>query len=300
MQGENAMTLKSMTGFSRADGTCGETRWHWEARSVNGRGLEVRLRLPSGFEALEIKARGQCQEKLARGNCNVTLTVRREAGQTEIRLNEAALRQAMAVAERAQGLTELKPARLDTLLAMRGVVETAEPEEGEEARTTLAQALLAGLSEALDQLVEAREAEGARLSKVIGGQLAQIAELTERAAAAPARQPDAIAARLKEQIGRITESGGLDPERLHQEALLLAAKADIQEELDRLRAHVAAARELLAQDQAVGRRLEFFAQEFNREANTICSKASDIEISRAGLELKTVIDQLREQVQNIE
>jgi uncharacterized protein (TIGR00255 family) len=295
------MTLKSMTGFARTDGTHGETAWHWEVRSVNGRNLELRLRLPSGFDALEIKARGLAQEKLSRGNCTINLWVKRESGQMEIKLNETALRQAQAVAERAQDLTGFQPPRLDTLLGMRGVVETVEGEESEEAQAALQHALIASLAAALDQLVSARAGEGERLQTVIAKQLAAIGSLTERAAAAAGRQPAAIAQRLGEQIARLIEPGStLDPDRLHQEALLLAAKADIQEELDRLRAHVAAANELIGSDQPVGRKFEFLAQEFNREANTICSKASDIEISRAGLELKTVIDQLREQVQNIE
>jgi uncharacterized protein (TIGR00255 family) len=295
------MTLKSMTGFARADGVHGDTSWHWEARSVNGRNLDLRLRLPSGFEALEIKTRALAQEKLARGNCTISLWVKREGGQLEIRLNEAALRQAQAVAERAQDMTGLKRARLDTLLGMRGVVEAVEGEESEEAQAALHHALLASLTAALDALVRARVNEGERLQAVIEKQLAAIGTLVERTASAAARQPAAVAARLGEQIARLAEPGSsLDPERLYQEALLLAAKADIQEELDRLRAHVAAAEELTLSDQPVGRKFEFLAQEFNREANTICSKAVDIEISRTGLELKTVIDQLREQVQNIE
>ena len=295
------MTLKSMTGFARADGVHGDTSWSWEARSVNGRGLELRLRLPSGFESLEIRVRGLAQEKLARGNCTLNLSVRREAGRTEIRLNEAALAQARAVAERAQALTDLKTARLDTLLAMRGVVEAVEAEESEEAQAALYHALLAGLARVLDELVHARAAEGERLEAVISKQLATIAALIGRASDAAARQSEALGARLAEQVARLTEaSAGLDPERLHQEALLLAAKADIQEELDRLRAHLAAANEHIESNQPVGRKIEFLAQELNREANTICSKASDIEISRTGIELKTVIDQLREQVQNIE
>jgi uncharacterized protein (TIGR00255 family) len=295
------MTLKSMTGFARADGVHGDTSWFWEVRSVNGRSLDIRLRLPSGMERLEAGTRSLCQEKLARGNCTVSLAVKRETGLMEIRLNEAALAQALAVAERARGLSDLKAARLDTLLAMRGVVETAEPQESEEEQAALTHALLAGLAAALDQLVRARAAEGERLQRVIEKQLGTIEELVGRAAAAVARQPEMLAARLKEQITRLSETGvSLEPERLHQEALLLAAKADIQEELDRLRAHVAAANELIASGEPAGRKLEFLAQEFNREANTICSKAADIEISRTGLELKSVIDQLREQVQNIE
>jgi uncharacterized protein (TIGR00255 family) len=299
--GLRSVTLKSMTGFARGDGMHGDTSWNWEARSVNGRTLDLRFRLPTGFEALEIRARGLAQEKLARGNCTINLWVKRETGRAEIRLNETALRQAEAVAERARDLTGLKHARLDTLLGMRGVVETAEAEESEEALAALHLAMIANLAGTLDELVRARSGEGERLQAVIEKQLKTIARLIEIAAAAAAQQPAAIAARLAELVARLSEaSATLDPERLHQEALLLAARADIQEELDRLRAHVAAANELIASGQPVGRKFDFLAQEFNREANTICSKAADIETTRTGLELKTVIDQLREQVQNIE
>ena len=295
------MTLRSMTGFARTDGVHKETSWHWEARSVNGRSLELRLRLPAGFEALEIGARSLCQERLARGNCSVMLSLKRETGQTQIRLNEAALGQALAMAQRALAVTRLEPARLDTLLAMRGVVEVVEGEDDEAARAELGQVLLAGLGAALVELVAARRAEGERLQRVIAQQLAAIGSLAQSAASTPGRSPQSIAARLAEQIARLSETGApLDPERLHQEAVLLASKADIREELDRLGAHVAAAKELLNSDQPVGRKFEFLAQEFNREANTICSKAGDVETSRIGLELKSVIDQLREQVQNIE
>src|SRR5680860_32772 len=166
------MTLKSMTGFARTDGVHGETSWFWEARSVNGRSLDLRLRLPSGLERLEAGSRSLCQERLARGNCTVSLGMKRESGQMEIRLNETALAQALAVAKRAKGITGLKPARLDTLLGMRGVVETAEPEESEEQQAALTQALLAGLAAALDQLVSVRAAEGERLQRVIEKQLA--------------------------------------------------------------------------------------------------------------------------------
>lgn len=299
--GLRSVTLKSMTGFARGDGMHGDTSWNWEARSVNGRTLDLRFRLPTGFEALEIRARGLAQEKLARGNCTINLWVRRETGRAEIRLNETALRQAEVVAERARDLTGLKHARLDTLLGMRGVVETAEAEESEEALAALHLAMIASLAGTLDELVRARSGEGERLQAVIEKQLKTIARLIEIAAATAAQQPAAIAARLAELVARLSEaSATLDPERLHQEALLLAARADIQEELDRLRAHVAAANELIASGQPVGRKFDFLAQEFNREANTICSKAADIETTRTGLELKTVIDQLREQVQNIE
>jgi len=295
------MTLKSMTGFARTDGTHEQTRWYWEIRSVNGRSLDLRLRLPSGMERLEAAVRAKCQERLVRGNCSISLGLKREAGRMEIRLNEAALSEASAAAQRAKDITGMEPARLDTLLGMRGVVEVAEPEESDEEREALATALLAGLSTGLEQLVEARIAEGERLQKVIETQLAAIDGLVSQASDVMRRQPDLMTARLRDQISRLDEAGAsFEPERLQQEGLLLAAKADIQEELDRLVAHVAAARELIGSGQPAGRKLEFMAQEFNREANTTCSKAADIEISRIGLELKSVIDQLREQVQNIE
>src|SRR5262245_60556359 len=213
------MTLKSMTGFGRSSGVHGETSWHWEVRSVNGRGLELRFRMPSGLEGLEIKSRSLAQDALARGNCTLNLTLRREAGELAIRLNEAALIQALAAAERAKALTKKEAANLDTLLAMRGVVEVVEGEESEEAHAKLEDALLKGLATALDQLVAGRMAEGVRLAGVMTNQLSQIASLVERAANAAARQPDAIKQRLGEQIARLLDAGvGLDPERLHQEA----------------------------------------------------------------------------------
>jgi uncharacterized protein (TIGR00255 family) len=295
------MTLKSMTGFASSDGHHANLSWRWDLRSVNGRSLELRLRMPPGFESLEMKARSLCQAKLARGNCHVGLNVKRLAGQVEIRLNEEALTQAAEVAQRARQLLDAPPASLDTLLSLRGVVEVIEAEESEEATGALASVLLAGLEAALDRLLQARAEEGRRLAEIVGAQVEKIGELTERVDAAPGRSPEAIGQRLSEQIARLVEAGGgLDPDRLHQEAVLLAAKADVQEEIDRLRAHVASARELLAGSEPAGRRLDFLAQEFNREANTLCAKANDVELSRLGLELKAVIDQLREQVQNIE
>jgi uncharacterized protein (TIGR00255 family) len=295
------MALRSMTGFARTDGSEGETRWHWEGRSVNGRSLELRFRLPPGFDALEAAARALCQSKLVRGNCSINLNLQRTARAAEIRLNEAGLRQALKVAERAREISEMPAATLDTVLCLRGVVETVEGEEDEAAHALLSQALLANLSVMLDALVSAREAEGRRLQTALEDQVAQIAALVGRARGAEGRTPDAIAARLSDQIGRLTAANSsFDAERLHQEALLIAAKTDIQEELDRLSAHLAQARELFGASEPVGRKLEFLAQELNREANTICSKAGDIELSRIGLELKAVIDQFREQVANIE
>lgn len=295
------MAVKSMTGFARSEGVHGDTRWHWEGRSVNGRGLELRFRLPSGFDALEPMVRQACQGRLARGNCTLGLSLQREAQLSEIRLNEATLQQALKAMREAEAISGLSTASLDSLLTIRGVIETVEREEDETARAALADALAAGAEAMLEQLLTTRAEEGARLCQVISDQLDEIAALAERAAEASARQPEVVAAKLRDQVGRLTAAScELDPERLHQEAALLAAKADIQEELDRLRAHVAAARDLLQLSEPVGRKLEFLAQEFNREVNTLCSKAGDIEISRVGLALKAVVDQFREQVANIE
>jgi len=295
------MTVKSMTGYSGSDGVHAETRWQWEGRSVNGKSLELRFRMPPGFDGLEREARQRCQAVLARGNCSISLRIQREMVASEIRLSEAGLRQALAVAKAASEIADMPAPSLDSLLSMRGVVETAESEESEEARQALEAALLAGLSEMLDGLAAARAAEGDRLAAIVSAQLDEIGALIEKISGAASRQPAAIARRLSEQIARLTEGDmALDPERLHQEAVLLASKADVQEELDRLAAHIGAARALLAEAGPIGRKLEFLAQEFNREANTICSKANDIDVSHAGLALKSVIDQFREQVANIE
>jgi uncharacterized protein (TIGR00255 family) len=207
----------------------------------------------------------------------------------------------MKAAQRIRELTDAAPPRADALIAVKGVldvVETAESPEGAAARI---EALLKSLEEALGGLVQSRSAEGARLAAVLEAHISEIERLVGVVESSPSRTPAAIEARLKEQVGRLLDgANGLDPARLHQEAVLIATRADVEEELKRLRSHIGAARELLAEPGAVGRKLDFLAQEFNREANTLCSKANDVEITRAGLALKTVIDQMREQVQNIE
>jgi uncharacterized protein (TIGR00255 family) len=294
------MTIRSMTGFARIEGARGPARWHWEIRSVNGRGLDLRLRLPPGLDSLEPRLREVAQKRLARGNVSANLTLVREAATGAIRLNEAVLMQVVAAADRARELTGSAPASLESLLAVRGVLEVAETTDLADDHD-LAKQLVAAFERALLALVEARATEGRRLAAVLADQLVQIETLTATAASSPARSPDAIRERLAEQVSRLLEaSSALDLARLHQEAALIATKADIEEEVQRLGSHVAAARELLEGSEPVGRKLEFLAQEFNREANTLCSKANAPEITRAGLALKAIIDQLREQVQNIE
>ena len=295
------MPLQSMTGFARTDGVFEGASWTWEVRSVNGRSLDVRVRLAPGHDALEPRVREACAKRFQRGNIQVGLTVKRIAGETEIRLNEAALGQVLEISRRAAEIAKVAPPKLDSLLAIRGVLEVAEPEEGAATAAARLAAMQASLDEALESLAAARAAEGQRLLAVLAEQLERVALHTRTAASSPARTPEAIGKRLGEQVQRLLqESSQLDQMRLHQEAALLAARADIEEEIQRLGSHLAAARSLLEQGGAVGRQLDFLAQEFNREANTLCSKANDPEITRAGLALKVVIDQMREQVQNIE
>lgn len=296
----SAITLQSMTGFARSDGTVDGTAWHWELRSVNNRGLDLRLRLPQGFEQLEPKIRDRISKSIVRGSVNANLSVSRRARSGDIRLNQVALDRVLAIATRlAQDIGAETP-RVETLLGLKGVLDIADDAEDESAEAEQA-AVLSGFETALAGLVAARREEGQRLKDVLSRQIDEIARLSDLIEGSPARSIEVIRTRLAEQVARLVETGqGLDPVRLHQEAVLLATRADVEEELKRLKAHVEAARALLREEGAIGRKLDFLAQEFNREANTLTSKAADQEIARSGLALKVVIDQLREQVQNIE
>jgi uncharacterized protein (TIGR00255 family) len=295
------MTIKSMTGFARADGTIGATNWHWEVRSVNGRGLDIRSRLPPGYEGLEPRVRELVSKRISRGSISLNLAVRGSDANSQIRLNERALEHVLAALQQLKSVVDVAQPRADGLLGIKGVLEVVEPEEKEADVEARNQAMLAGLAEALDNMVRARAGEGRRLQTIIQEQLTSIERLVAGIAALPARSPSVIRERLKEQVGRLLETGiNLDEARLYQEAALLGARADIEEELKRLETHIAGARELIVSSEPAGRRLDFLAQEFNREANTLCSKANDAETTKAGLELKSVIDQMREQVQNIE
>jgi uncharacterized protein (TIGR00255 family) len=290
-----------MTGFARADGAGDAYRWTWEIRSVNGKGLDIRLRLPPGFEYLEFAARERVGAKLVRGNVQATLTAHQQPGAGRIRINEEVLAEIIAAMERIGKRLAVQPPTLDGILSVRGVVETADVEPDEETRERLAGMILTDLETALTELVAARRREGRAIATVLRGRLDEIERLVRSAEASPARTPDAIRARLAEQIATLLDAAPtLDPDRLHQEAVLLANKADIREEIDRLDAHVAAARDLLAEGGPVGRRLDFLAQEFNREVNTLCAKSNDRSLTAIGLELKAVVDQLREQIQNLE
>ena len=290
-----------MTGFARAQGSTGPWRWNWEVRSVNAKGLDVRLRLPSGFEELEAGARAAASRVLSRGSVSATFTLSREGDQVSVAVNEAAL-QALIIATRAAAERfSLAPASLDSLLAVKGIVEVSEADDMEEERAGITASAMAGFEAALVDLKTMREREGGALRAVLADRLDTISALVDAAEDLPERQIEAIRGRLADQVRALMETGvPLDPERLHQEAALLAAKADVREELDRLRAHVSAAHELLAKGGPVGRRLDFLAQEFNRETNTLCSKSNAVALTQIGLDLKLLVDQFREQIQNIE
>jgi len=295
------MPLSSMTGFARSSGEHQGLFWQWEIKSVNGKALDVRLRLPQGFEALETPVRAALGSAFKRGNLQVSLSVSGALARETVRLNTEILDRLVEAGEALRERIGGEPLRADVLLSIRGVVDVTSVPEEEDQRERRQAAMLTSFSEALTALAAARLEEGARLQAILTQQVARIAELAAAARANPARSVEAVRARLAEQVARLMDIGQpLDPARLHQEAVLAATRADIQEEIDRLDSHIESARQLLASHDAIGRKFDFLAQEFNREANTLCSKASDRSLSVIGLELKTVIDQLREQVQNIE
>jgi uncharacterized protein (TIGR00255 family) len=288
-----------MTGFARADRDGPGISWIWEVKSVNGKSLDLRLRLAQGFDALEPQLRALLAQRFRRGNFSATLAVTRTAP-TALRVNREALAQLLALMNELAGEIEAAPPRLDGLLALRGVVEMAEDEADtvvEERR----QAILGGWIMALDRLAIARTEEGARLAAVLRGQIAEITALVKAATDCAAAQPAAIRARLQTMLANVADLvPGMLVDRVAQEMALLIARSDVREELERLRAHIEQAADLLQQEEAVGRRLDFLCQEFNREANTLCSKSADIELTRIGLALKAAVEQFREQVQNIE
>jgi uncharacterized protein (TIGR00255 family) len=295
------MRLSSMTGFARGHGVSGSYAWAWEIKSVNGKGLDLRLRLPSGWDAIEAAVRIRAAEHLARGSIQANLTVERSGAAPVVRINAAVLEAILATAQEISSRIDATAPSLDGLLALKGVMEVSEAEESEEERRRAESAVVVGFTELLGDLAEMRQREGAALGRVLAVRLGEIAALAQRAELAPGRRPEAIRVRLAEQVANLlAQSDRFDPDRLHQEAILIATKADVREELDRLAAHVAQARALIEQGGPIGRRLDFLAQELNREANTLCAKANDVELTNIGLELKAAVEQFREQVQNVE
>lgn len=295
------MALQSMTGFARSSASEAGAAIAWEIKSVNGKGIEARLRLPPGFERIEAPARQAIQKRFSRGNIQAALTVSRTGPQVQPVVNEAFLKDLAGLAKRLEEQFGATPASADGLLALRGVLELPESIDDEETRATLDAAILAALDAALEGLEQARLAEGKALGDLLAGHLDTVELLTHRAEIDPSREPAAIRDRVAEQVRLLMDaSANLDEQRLHMEAAFLATKADIREEIDRLKTHVASARKLLADGGPVGRKLDFLSQEFNRESNTLCSKSNAAAVTATGLELKAVVDQFREQVQNLE
>ena len=295
------MSIASMTGFARAQGTAGSYGWVWEIKSVNSKGLDLRLRLPPGWDAIEAAARASAAKSLARGAVTANLEVKREGAAPTVRVNEEILAAVLETIRSVAKRVDAERPSLDGILSLKGVIDVADAEENPAERKSAEGAIIAGFEAALAELVTARRREGGALLQILLGRLEEIARLVAAAEASPARKPEAIRAKLAEQVAMLLDTGAkFDGDRLHQEALLLAAKVDVREEIDRLTAHVAAARELLKKGGPAGRRLDFLAQEFNRESNTLCAKSNDASLTAIGLELKATVDQFREQVQNLE
>ncbi len=293
--------LSSMTGFARVEGDHGALHWAWEAKSVNGRGFDMRVRVPNGFEGLEAEARKRASARFKRGTLHATLQVTRQAGAGALSVNEAALAQVLAAAERMRAaLPEAPTPTIEGLLGLRGVLDVQDQEDIEPDREARQAALLTGFEGMLDAMAAARAGEGAAIGQVLWDQVARIETLIEEAQACAMLQPDRLRERMKAQVALLLQDASISEDRLYQELAILLTKADVTEELDRLRAHTRAAQDLLSSPEPIGRRFDFLTQEFNREANTLCSKSSDMALTRIGLDLKVVIDQMREQVQNVE
>ena len=294
------MSLASMTGFARTQGTSGAWLWAWELKTVNARGLDVRLRLPTGFDGVDGEFRAIISGVLGRGTCHATLSASRAQTVPQVRIDRVALEALIAAVSDVPLGKHVRRASLDGLLAVRGIVDVGEVDDVASEREALQAAALAGLKETATALVAARQSEGAALQRILIDRIARIGMLVKMAEDTPGRGAEAVRARLAKQIEALGMAHGLDSVRLHQEAVILAAKSDIREELDRLVAHVASVSALLAKGGAVGRRLDFLAQELGRESNTLCAKSNDAELTAIGLDLKIEVEQFREQVQNIE
>jgi uncharacterized protein (TIGR00255 family) len=295
------MVLSSMTGFARSHGASGPYTFEWELKSVNAKGFDLRLRLPQGWDELEAFAKKRAAELLSRGTVYANFNVKRADALSTVRINEDVLAAVVKVASSLAGRIDAVAPSIDGLLAIKGVIEVVESERDEDEDKAAVAAAAAAFDEALSNLVAMRRREGEALGQILSQRMDEMELLAKKAEAAPGRKPEAIRARLAEQIAALLEtSDRFDADRLNQEALLMAAKADIREELDRIASHIAQAREIIGKGGAIGRRLDFLAQEFNREVNTTCSKSNDVELTNTGLEMKNVVEQFREQVQNLE
>ncbi len=295
--------IKSMTGFASGKGEFGPHNWTWELRSVNGKGLDMRIRVPDWLTGLEAALRAVLSKSLSRGNVTLSLRISRDESQPDLALNMVAMSAALDALQQTQLMAEargiaLAPSMASDLLTLKGMLDAGA--EADDPAPLVAQ-MTTEFTPLLAAFLDMRQTEGEALAAILASQLDQVAALTSKAAELAEQRKDKMAEALRENLARVLDNAqGVEPERVAQELALIAVKADITEEIDRLSAHVSAARDLLAQDGAVGRKLDFLMQEFNREANTLCSKAQSADLTSVGLELKAVIDQMREQVQNVE
>ena len=295
------MALSSMTGFARSHGASGPYTFEWELKSVNAKGFDLRMRLPPGWDEIEANAKMRAGELLSRGTVYANLNVKRANAASVVRINEDVLASIVTVAHQLAGRIDAVAPSIDGLLGIKGVIEVVEPESNEEEDKAAKLAVAAAFEQALAELVSMRRREGEMLGNILIQRMDEIERLAKKAEAAPGRKPEAIRARLAEQIATLLEaSDRFDSDRLNQEALLIAVKADVREELDRIASHISQTRELIGKGGSIGRRLDFLAQEFHREVNTCCSKSNDLELTNTGLEMKNVVEQFREQVQNLE
>ena len=295
------MTISSMTGFASVSGAVGEYSWIIEIKTVNSKGLDVKIRLPPFLEQMEARLRHSLSKAISRGACQIQCQVVRQAGETSVSINEALLKSLMNGFSDIAHRLGASPISFSELIGVKGVLEFNEAKPDAESLETLETAIYSDFQQAIEALIQSRKAEGAELHAILAGKLDGIEALTMAAVHAPGRQPEAVAERLSLNIEALFGvNAQLDPQRLHQEAVIIATRADIREELDRLGAHVGSARATLAVDGPVGRRLDFLCQEFGREANTLCAKSADIALTAIGLDLKTLIEQFREQIQNVE
>jgi uncharacterized protein (TIGR00255 family) len=295
------MALSSMTGFARSHGTSGPYSFEWELKSVNAKGFDLRMRLPPGWDELEPLVRKRAAEVLSRGTVYANLSVKRTNALSSVKVNEDVLASIVKIAGELAGRIDAVAPSIDGLLAIKGVIEVVEPESSEAEDKAAKAAAAATFELALNSLIEMRKREGVTLGQILSQRMDEIESLMQKAEAAPGRKPEAIKLRLAEQIAALLDSSDrFDPDRLSQEAVMIAAKADIREELDRIASHISQAREMIKNGGAIGRRLDFLAQEFHREVNTCCSKSNDVELTNTGLQMKNVVEQFREQVQNLE
>jgi uncharacterized protein (TIGR00255 family) len=300
MEGKS-VALQSMTGFALSSGQSDNLSWEWQARSVNGRSLDVRVRVPAGFESVERVVRDEVAKKFKRGNISLSLTLNRSSVSPTYSINNILLEQIFKIQESLKGRISSEPLSLDLLLSIRGMLEVKELNDDHKMSSLNETELIKCAMEVLTNLSLTRYEEGKQLKVILERHIKKVTELTDLAYSSAAVQPDSHRDRLRKLLAGVLEpDNSLTEERLLQETALLIIKSDVREELDRLRAHINAANTLLAEGGPVGRRFDFLCQEFNRESNTVCSKSSDIELTKIGLELKAAIEQLREQVQNVE